>query len=296
MSGHVIGVDLGGTKILAGRVDRTGTVEGHRETQTPVGSEAELLGGLDDAITALMEGDVVAIGIGIPSRIDQRNGRLLGSVNIPLAQLDLRTRLSERFGLPVGLENDASCATYAEHVAGAGRGSRRMLMFTLGTGVGGGVVLDGQLFRGWAEFGHLVVEYDGEPCFGACTGRGHLEAYASGTAATRRAQEAFGPAVDSHRLVRLADEGNAEAVAILEEIGRRLGAAIGSLVNVFEAELCVVGGGFAAAERYLFRPALDIALREALSPLPEPLRIVRAELGTMAGLIGAGLVAFDALP
>src|SRR5262245_18507569 len=294
MSGHVIGVDLGGTKILAGRVDRTGAIERHRETRTPLGSEAELLAGLDAAIEDLLDEDVAAIGIGVPSRIDQRSGRLLGSVNVPLAQLDLRARMAERFGLPVGVENDASCAAYAEHVVGAGRGSQRMLMFTLGTGVGGGAVLGGRIFRGWAEFGHLVVEYDGDPCFGACTGRGHLEAYACGTAATRRAQEEFGPASDSARLRGLGDEGHEQAVAILEDIGRRLGAAVGSLVNVFEAELCVVGGGFAAAERYLFGPALEVALREALLPLPEPLRIIRAELGTMAGLIGAGLVAFDA--
>jgi glucokinase len=295
MSGRVIGVDLGGTKILAGLVDRRGAVERHRETPTPLGSQAELLAGIDAAVAELLDDDVAALGFGIPSRIDQRTGRILGSVNIPLGELDFRRSMSERFGLPVGIENDASCATLAEHVAGAGRGSRTMIMLTLGTGVGGGVVIDGELFRGWAEFGHIVVEYGGEPCFGACTGHGHLEAYASGTAATLRAQEAFGEAVDSHRLVRLAQEGNEQAIAILDDIGRRLGAGIGTLVNVFDAELCVIGGGFAAAENFLFEPAYEVARREALAPAGERLRIVRAGLGTMAGLIGAGLVAFDAL-
>jgi len=203
--------------------------------------------------------------------------------------------MSERFGVPVRIVNDANCATLAEHVAGAGRGSRTMIMLTLGTGVGGGVVIDGELYAGWAEFGHLVVDYDGEPCFGACSGRGHLEAYASGTAAKLRAQAEFGPAVDAHRLVRLAHEGNQEARAILDDIGHRLGAAVGSLVNIFDAELCVIGGGFAAAEDFLFEPALQVARREALSPAGERLRIVRAELGTMAGLIGAGLAAFGAI-
>jgi glucokinase len=295
MSSRVIGVDLGGTKILAGLVDREGRVQRHRETPTPLGSEAELLAGVDAAVGELLDDDVAALGFGIPSRIDQRTGRVLASVNIPLDELDFRRRMSERFGLPVGIENDASCAALAEHVAGAGRGSRTMIMLTLGTGVGGGIVIDGQLFRGWAEFGHTVVEYDGEPCFGACTGRGHLEGYASGTAATLRAQEAFGPAVDSHRLVRLAGEGNEQTVEILDGIGRRLGAGIGSLVNIFDAELCVIGGGFSAAENFLFEPAREVARREALSPAAEDLRIVRAELGTMAGLIGAGLVAFDAM-
>ena len=294
MSTRVIGVDLGGTKILAGVVDRDGRVERHRETPTPLDSEAELLAGLDAAVGELLDDDVAALGFGIPSRIDQRTGRVLASVNIPLDELDFRGRMSERFGLPVGIENDASCAALAEHVAGAGRGSRTMIMLTLGTGVGGGIVIDGQLFRGWAEFGHIVVEYGGEPCLGTCTGHGHLESYASGSAATRRAQEAFGPAVDSHRLVRLASEGNEQALEILDDIGRRLGAGIGSLVNIFDAELCVIGGGFAAAEDYLFDAAREVARREALSPAAKRLKIVRAELGTMAGLIGAGLVAFAA--
>jgi len=293
MSQRVIGVDLGGTKILAGIVERAGQIDRYRETPTPLTSQAELLAGIDEAVETLLVDDVVALGFGIPARLERDTGRALGSVNLPLGELDFRKRMSERFGLPVRVENDANCATYAEHVVGAGRGSRTMIMLTLGTGVGGGVVIDGELFRGWAELGHTVVEFDGDPCFGSCMGRGHLEAYASGTAATARAREAFGPAADSHRLVRLASEGNAQAVEILAGIGRRLGAAIGSFVNIFDAELCVVGGGFGSAREFLFGPALEVAQREALSPASDRLRIVAAELGTMAGLIGAGLVAFD---
>src|SRR5262249_37217902 len=239
--------------------------------------------------------DVVALGFGIPARLERDTGRALGSVNLPLGELDFRKRMSERFGLPVGLENDANCATYAEHFAGAGRGSRTMLMLTLGTGVGGGVVIDGELFRGWAEFGHTVIEFDGAPCFGSCTGRGHLEAYASGTAAAARARESFGPAADSYRLLRLANEGNEQALEIFAGLGRGLGAANGSFRDIFHGELCVIGGGFAAAREFLFAPALEAAQREALSPASDRLRIVAAELGTMAGLIGAGLVAFDEL-
>src|SRR5262252_4752660 len=261
MSRRVIGVDLGGTKILAGIVDPAGKIEHYRETPTPLTSQADLLAGIDEAVETLLVGDVAALGFGIPARLERDTHRALGSVNLPLGELDFRKRMSERFGLPVRVENDANCATYAEHVVGAGRGSRTMIMLTLGTGVGGGVVIDGKLFRGWAELGHTVVEYDGDPCFGSCTGRGHLEAYASGTAATARAREAFGPAADSHRLVRLANEGNEQALEALAEIGRRLGAAIGSFVNIFDAELCVVGGGFAAARDFLFGPALEVAQR-----------------------------------
>jgi glucokinase len=167
-------------------------------------------------------------------------------------------------------------------------------MLTLGTGCGGGVVIDGRLYRGWAEFGHTVIDFDGLPCQGTCTGRGHLEAYVTGTAATKLARETFGPAVDSHRLVRLADEGDATARDILDGIGRHLGAGIASLVNIFDPELVVVGGGFAAAGDWILDPAREIVRRDALSPASELVRVVRAELGTAAGVIGAGLVAFDA--
>jgi glucokinase len=295
-SNRVIGVDVGGTKILAGIVDRNGNVERHRETPTPQESQAALLDGLDAAVSELLDDDIGALGFGVPTRVNQRTGVVARSVNIPLEDVDLRSRLSERFGLPVELENDANAAALAEQVAGAGRGSDSMLIFTLGTGCGGGVVTDGRLFRGWAEFGHMVVEFDGLPCQGTCTGRGHLESYVTGVAAAKLAQAVFGPAVDAHRLVRLAREGDEQAAQILVGVGRRLGAGIGSAVNVFGAELIVIGGGFGvAAFDWLHDPALETARRDSLAPAQDALRIVPAELGTMAGLIGAGLVAFEAL-
>jgi glucokinase len=291
---RTIGVDLGGTKILAGLVGADGSVERHRETMTPLGSQEELLAGLDGAVEELRDERVVALGFGVPSRLDNETGIVEGSVNIPLEGLDLRKRMADRFGVPVTVDNDANVAAYGEFHAGAGRDAQNMVMLTLGTGCGGGVVIDGRLYRGWAEFGHIVIEYDGLPCQGACTGRGHLEAYVSGTAATKRAQAAFGSAVDAHRLVRIATEGDRRAVDLLADIGRRLGAGIGSLVNIFDPELVVIGGGFAAAGDFIFEPAREVMRREALAPEGGRVRIVRAELGTFAGMIGAGLLAFDA--
>jgi len=293
---RVIGVDLGGTKILAGIVDRDGHVEHRREHPTPVASEDELLAGLDQAVEELLDDGIAAIGFGLPSPIDQRTGRAQQAVNIPLdASVDFRTRMSERFNLPVGIENDANSAAYAEFHFGAARGANTMVMLTLGTGCGGGAVIDGKLFRGWAEFGHMVIVYDGIPCQGTCTGRGHLEPYVTGVAATKLAQEVFGPAVDAHRLVRLADEGEPQAIEILDGIGRHLGAGIGSLGNIFNPDLVVIGGGFAAAGDFILDPAREIVAREGLAGAGKRVRIVRAELGTAAGLIGAALVAFDAL-
>ena len=292
---RVIGLDLGGTKILAGVVDRDGHVEQRREHPTPTASQDELVAGLDAAVEELLTDEIVALGFGLPSPIDQKAGRALQGVNIPLNDMDFRDRMKERFNLPVGIENDANAATYAEFRFGAARDVDTMVMLTLGTGCGGGVVIDGELFRGWAEFGHIVIEYDGLPCQGTCTGRGHLEAYVTGVAATKLAQAEFGPAVDAHRLVRLANEGERRAVEILDGIGRRLGAGIGSLVNIFNPELVVIGGGFAAAGDFVLDPAREILHREALTGAGDRVPIVRAELGTAAGLIGAGLVAFDAV-
>jgi glucokinase len=296
MSTRVIGVDLGGTKILAGLVDRSGAVERHRETPTPVDSQAELLAALDEAVESLRDDRVVALGFGLPSQINQRTGTIRGSVNIPLGELDFRTRMSERFGLPVEIDNDGNAAALAEHVAGAGRGAPDMLMFTLGTGCGGGAVIDGKLYRGWAEFGHIVIEVDGLPCQGFCHGRGHLEPYVTGVAATRIAQELFGPAADSHRLVRLAKEGDEQASDALAGIGHRLGAGVASMCNVFGTDFVVIGGGFGVAGFEWIAPtALQTAKRDALDAAGATLQITRAELGTMAGLTGAGLLAFDAI-
>ena len=293
---RVIGVDLGGTKILAGVVDDRGRVERRREYPTPTASQDELLAGLDAAIEELLTDDTAALGFGLPSPIDQKAGRALQAVNIPLDEsVDFRGRMRERFGLPVGIENDANAAAYAEFRFGAARDVETMVMLTLGTGCGGGAVVDGKLFRGWAEFGHMVIVHDGIPCQGTCTGRGHLEPYVTGVAATKLAQAEFGPAVDAHRLVRLANEGERRAVEILDGIGRHLGSGIGTLVNIFNPELVVIGGGFAAAGDFVLEPARQVMRREALAHAGDRIPIVRAELGTAAGLIGAGLVAFDAV-
>ena len=296
---RVIGVDVGGTKILAGIVGRDGAIERRWERPTPVDSEEELLAGLEGIVAELWGDGIVALGFGVPSTIDQRTGTAVSSVNIPLAEVDIPGRMRERFEVPVGIDNDANAAAIAEWQVGAGRGSRHMVMLTLGTGIGGGLILDGKPYRGAvgaaAELGHVVIEHDGLPCQGACTGRGHLEGYTTGRAAGERAREVFGPGVDSHRLVRLANEGDAQAAAILTDVGRRLGSAFGSFVNVFNPEVIVVGGGFAAAGEWLFAPAREVMRREALPPGRDLVRLVRAELGTAAGLVGAALVGFEAL-
>jgi glucokinase len=297
---HAIGVDLGGTKILAGVVTRDGVVVRRHERATPQDSQESVVRELEAAVTELMEDEVEAIGFGVPSPIDQRRGVVVECVNLPMTDFPLRDHMHGKFQLPVGLDNDANAAAIGEWRAGVGRGVDDIVMLTLGTGLGGGVISSGKPLRGanggGMELGHVVIVHDGRPCQGACRGRGHLEPYVTGLAATKAAQEAFGPAADAHRLIRLADEGDETARGILTEIGRYLGSGMGSFTNIFAPELIVIGGGFGVAGwEYLIPPAEDVMRREALRPMRDVVRVARAELGTAAGLIGAAFVAFEAL-
>jgi glucokinase len=297
----VIGVDLGGTKIAAGAIDREGAITARRERPTPTSSQDELLAVLDELVEQISSevGRVEALGFGIPSTIDQRSGRAVSSVHIPLADLDFRDRMDERFGLPVAIDNDGNAAAIAEWKLGAGVGTRDMIMLTLGTGIGGGLILEGKPYRGsvgaGAELGHMVLQYDGPPCLGDCPGRGHFEVLASGTAADAVARSVLAPDATGRDLVRLASQGDARAKEALEGLARILGAGIASLVNVFNPEVIVIGGGFGRAGELLFTTVRAVVAREALSPGRELVRIVPAELGAEAGLVGAGLIAFEAL-
>ena len=296
---RALGVDVGGTKILAGVVDREGGVERHAEWATPTGSQEELLTELDAVVGRLLGDDVAALGFGIPSTIDQRVGRAVQSVHIPLEGVDIRDRMAERFELPVGIDNDGNAAAIAEWRLGAGRGASHVVVLTLGTGIGGGLILDGKPYRGsigaGAELGHIVLDYGGPPCGPGCSGHGHFEAVASGSAAKRMAVQRFGPGADAKRLVAEAHAGDQGARDDLTELGRRLGAGIASFVNIFNPELVILGGGFAEAEDLIFDPARETMAIEALPPGRDLVRIVPAELGPEAGMIGAALVGFEAL-
>jgi glucokinase len=300
MSGSkVIGVDVGGTKILAGVIDADGNVLEKVQIASPTASAEALLAGVDQVITELISVEIAAIGIGIPASIDQRSGVVLSSVNLPLQGLHFRRRMIERFELPVGIDNDANVAAIGEWKAGIGRGTSDLVMLTLGTGVGGGLILGGKPYRGsvgaGAELGHMVIQRDGLPCYGNCSGHGHVEAFASGHAAALAAREHLGPDMDSRKLVELAESGDERALGLLYRIGDCLGSALGSLINIFNPELIVIGGGFAAAGEFILDPARERMVAESLDGLADLTRVVMAELGSDAGMIGAGFVAFEAL-
>jgi glucokinase len=229
--------------------------------------------------------------------VDQVARRVIGSVHIPLEGVDLSGHLSSRFGLPAAVDNDGNVATLAEWKLGAGRGTSDMVMLTLGTGIGGGLILGSRPYRGTrgagVELGHMVVEADGPPCGGSCPGNGHFETFVSGRAADLKARELGLP--DGHALVAEARDGSEAAVAALARIGRLLGAGLVTIVNVFEPELIAVGGGFGAAGELILGPARAVVAQQALQPGRDAVRIVHAELGPEAGVVGAGLLALEEL-
>ncbi len=296
---RTIGIDVGGTKILAGVVERDGTVLRTERRETPTESTQAFLEGLAAIADGLRDDSIAAVGIGIPSTIDQHEGTSVFSVHVPIEGVPLRERAEHYLGLPVAIDNDANAAAVAEWTIGAGRGTQHMVMLTLGTGIGGGLILGGRLYRGSsgaaAELGHIVIEFDGPECRGACNGRGHFETVVSGTAAGELAQELLGEGADSRQLVAAARDGDQRAIDGLAGMGRKLGAGLASLVNAFDPEVIVIGGGFGEALDLLLQPALEILHRDALPPGRDRVRVVAAELGEEAGMVGAGLIAFETL-
>ncbi|HLY49167.1 MAG TPA: ROK family protein [Solirubrobacteraceae bacterium] len=313
---QTIGVDMGGSKLLAGVVDAELSV--HSRTQRPLlGLDQSAL--LDVAVEAVeevrsvSEGEVAAVGFGIPALIDRRTGEAVMAVNLPLADIMFGEVMAERLGLPVFVDNDANMAVLAEHRRGAAAGCSEVVMLTIGTGIGGGLVLGGQLYRGafgaGAELGHTVVDLNGPRCQGNCPNFGCIESVASGTALAREAVRIAGERPDSGLGMALADgqellgplvtelafDGDPAALEVLELIGSRLGVAIANFVNIFNPQMVVIGGGVMAAGEFLLRPAREVVAARALRPSRDEVRIVTAAFGVEAGMVGAGAFALDGL-
>jgi glucokinase len=313
MPERVIGIDAGGTKLLGGVLDEALTVH-HRVHRRILGlDQSELLDALTDAVEEARSAapDAELVGFGIPALVRPTTGSVLFCNHLPLDGLPFRDLMSERLGVPVWVDNDSNAAMLAEHRAGAARGARDALLLTLGTGIGGGLLLDGEIYRGsegaGAELGHIVLDPNGPDCPGACPGRGCLEAFASGNAIGRAGAEAarahpesaLGKALASGREVtgplvtELAHDGDEAARAVLAEAGRWLGFGLVSLVNVFNPELVIVGGGASAAGDLLLDPARAVLAERAMPPNRELARVVTAHFGDEAGMIGAAMLAFD---
>jgi glucokinase len=308
-AGATIGVDLGGTKMLVGVLDGTAVGWESREGSTGQ-SEDELVELLVREVGEAREArpDVSAVGLGVPATIDHERGVAVAAVNLPLTDVPLRDLVSERVGLPVFVDNDANVAALAEYLFGAAQGKPNTVMLTVGTGIGGGLILGGEVYRGatgaGAELGHTVIQADGPPCQGNCPNHGCVEALASGTALGREGRAvaesspdsalgkllAAGETVDGTAVTEAALAGDETAIAVFELIGSRLGVACSSFANIFQPDAIVVGGGVIAAGDLLLEPARREVRERALTPM-NTTPILAATLGNDAGMIGAAAMA-----
>jgi glucokinase len=309
-AGKTIGVDLGGTKMLIGAVDADSKVHWESREASTGQTEDELVDLLVREIGEARAAcpDVGAVGLGIPATIDHDNGIAISAVNLPFDNLPIRDLAAERAGLPVFVDNDANVAALAEHLYGAAQGANYAVMLTIGTGIGGGLILGGEVYRGahgaGAELGHTVIDLDGPECQGNCPGRGCVETLASGTAIGREGRAAAerepdsilgrmladGRAIDGRAVTEAALNGDAAARGVFELAGRRLGVALTSFANVFEPEVIVIGGGVIAAGDLLLDPARRELGARALPPMNRT-PVVAAQLGSDAGMIGAAAMA-----
>jgi glucokinase len=307
---EAIGVDLGGTKMLLGVLDGDSeTVWESREASAGEG-ESELVEllvrELEEARSA--RAGVETIGMGIPATIDHEKGVAVAAVNLPIEDLPIRDIVVERTGLPTFVDNDANVAALAEHLFGAARRAENAVMLTIGTGIGGGLILGGEIYRGstgaGAELGHMAIQMDGPGCQGNCPNRGCVEALASGTALGREGRAAAeskpdsalgellaaGEEVDGKAVTVAAQDGDETAIAVFDLVGGRLGVALASFANIFEPEVIVIGGGVIAAGELLLGPARRELEARALRPMNRT-PVLAAELGEDAGMIGAAAMA-----
>jgi glucokinase len=304
-----VGVDIGGTKVLAGLVDEDGSVIARARRPTPSRDPRAVERTIAEVVDELrrLGRPIAAVGIGAAGFVDADRARVLFAPHLAWRNEPLRDGVTAAVGLPVVVENDANAAAWAEWRFGAGQGQARLVCVTLGTGIGGGIVLDGVVQRGeWGmagEFGHMVVVPDGRRC--ECGNRGCLEQYASGNVLGREAREmaASGSPVtmslvervggDQSALVgplitQAAREGDAAAVELFEDVGRWLGIGLANLAAALDPGLFVIGGGVSDAGELLLAPARDSFRKTLTGRGFRPVApIVRAALGPEAGLVGA---------
>jgi glucokinase len=311
MSRWVLGIDLGGTNIVAGCVREDGhALTGFRTepTRAEEGPDAVVdrilaLGrqAMNEIRTAEPSAEILGVGIGAPGPLDRHRGLVLLTPNLGWVDMPLRDRVGGPLGLDAALDNDANCAVLGEWWRGAAQGTRHAIGFTLGTGVGGGIILDGRLYHGASdvagEIGHITIEANGRRC--ACGNDGCLEAYASGTAIARRAIEALQAGAESsltaldpahitaQTVYQAASEGDPLARDVVRDTARYLGAGVATVVNIFNPEVVVICGGVTLAGEGLFGPLRQEVARRAFKPAVAVCRIVAGELIHSAGVYGA---------
>ncbi|MCU0639154.1 MAG: ROK family protein [Candidatus Krumholzibacteria bacterium] len=305
---NILGVDIGGTNVKLGIVTEKGGIIEHGLLPTPAGGPeaaaakvAEWYGG-----RRKHHGDARAAGIACAGLIDGVRGFLYTSPNLPgWDNAPLGEIFGRRLGIPVAVDNDVNCAVWGEYVMGAGRGTRHFVAVTLGTGVGGGIVIDGRLYHGAqglaGEIGHHVIIEGGPPC--SCGGRGCLEALIGSASIAARAVEtaartpgsrlALGAGLTVREIHEAALLGDAAAVETLAETGRLLGIGLANVVHILNPEAIAVGGGVAGAGDFILEPARKSMKEHLIGDILSAVRIVPAELGNMASFLGASMLALE---
>jgi glucokinase len=311
---YVIGIDVGGTNIKAGAVDYQGNIlaEIKVPSEASSGSEA-FLNKLQRIVTELSSQQKgqspMAIGLGIPGAINSREGVVTQAPNFPaLNEMPIRKLMSERLQLPCFIDNDANCIAFGEMWVGAGRDYSHILLLALGTGIGGGVIIDNEMLRGAdgmaGELGHVAVEINGAKC--NCGSFGCLETIASATGILRMFREritdhpestlnSVNSAVTPAVIFGEATKGDQLSKSLIEQAGRGLGVGMASFINIFNPEIVIIGGGIAAAWDLLIPPAIETMKKRAFKAPAARVKVVRAEKENEAGIFGSAYLAWDEL-
>jgi glucokinase len=316
----VLGIDIGGTNLVVGSVSEDGTrivAVASEPTHAEAGAKdvlERLVGLADRAIAAtraeIPGAEILGVGVGAPGPLDTKRGIVLLTPNLGWVNLPLRQIIHDRLGLPAALDNDANCAVLGEWWVGAARGARHAIGITIGTGIGGGLILDGKLYHGASdvagEIGHTTIDTEGRRC--KCGNYGCLEAYASGPNIALRAVEEIEAGavsrlpslvggdlskVTAQTVYQAAQDGDDLALEVVNDTARFLGVGIGNLLNVFNPEAVVVCGGVTLAGDHLFVPLRREVARRAFKPAVAACRIVPGELAGTAGVYGAAKAFLD---
>ena len=318
MKKYAIGIDIGGTNVPAAIIDENGVIlhtinkktmaEGGPDVviQRIVDSINELAQYFDDKIK---DGKIIGIGIGAPGTLDHKNGQIITSPNLShWRNIPLVEKIRSQIKMPVFIDNDANCAAIGEHWIGAAAGAENVILLTLGTGVGGGIIINNKIYRGShgtaGELGHITISAKGNKC--ACGNFGCLEAYASANATASRAKERLKREdvasslqtkklsdITAHEIFQHAEQGDRFAQSILTESGAFLGIGIATFANTFDPDIIIIGGGFSSAGKYLIPAAIDEAYKRSFKSVMDNIKITTAKLGNDAGIIGAAKLAFD---
>ncbi|MBU3229215.1 ROK family protein [Clostridium algidicarnis] len=306
MKEYFIGIDLGGTKIAGVITDLKGNIikESIIKTMAEYGDKAivlRIINLIEDLIVSsgkTLE-DIRAVGIGSPGPLDPKRGIIITTPNLPFENFDIITPIKEKFNVPVFLDNDANVAAIGEHTLGAGKNTKNMVYITVSTGIGGGAIINGKIYRGNTfnalEIGHMTLLPDGPKC--NCGNYGCFEALASGTAISKRAKEAVESGRDtsllnyfkitSYEVFKEAEKGDSVSMHIIDSSLEYLGIGIANIITLFDPEVIILGGGVMKAGQIIFDRIKEVVDQRCFKNMASACKIVPSALGEKSGVIGA---------